>query len=249
MFCAINHQSTRFYLKLCEFIDLIAKKFEQKFINPLGNKLYEHKMGIKHAHQACFSALREEKKQSFREISPITHLEPKIMVAADKGTMHKDSSRQVIVATAVGDDETLITASSVTEASALGTAVHFKKEVSDIFCPKNISAICTDGAAYYTGHENGMVALLKKDLDFHEKMVFLPDLCHKTEILFDFNPPRWLLDALANIKIIAALVNNSSILGQGLVKYSEVSNKNYVTMSFVPETRFTEYIHIQLQSV
>ena len=127
-----------------------------------------------------FFCIKRRKKQSFRHISPITQLEPKIMVAADKGTMHKDSSRQVIVATAVGDDglpyETLITASSVTDASALGTAAHFKKEVSDIFCPKNICAICTDGASYYTGHENGMVALLIKVLDFHEKMVFLPDL-------------------------------------------------------------------------
>ena len=57
-------QSTRFYPQLCEVIDLIGNNLVQKFINPLGNK-YQHKMGIKHAQQACFSTLREKKKQSF----------------------------------------------------------------------------------------------------------------------------------------------------------------------------------------
>ena len=252
MFCAIHTESTRFYPDLCEFIDKIGRNVDESFLHPLGNK-YQHKMGIQHAQKACFSSLRAEKKLCFDKVSPITQLKPRIMVAADKGTMHNDASRQVIVATSLDDKglprETLITASGVTDASAVGTAAHFKKEASEIFNTKNVCAICTDGVSYYTGHKNGMVSLLKKDPDFKSNLVFLPDLCHKTELLFDADPPKWLLDTIANTKIIVSFINSTSVLGQGLTKYSKLSGKDYVIMPTVPETRFTEYLHIRLQSV
>ena len=93
---------------------MTGKNISEDFINPLGNK-YQHHMGIKHAQIAAYKSIRDERKLIFQSISPITLLKLHAMLTANKGTIHKDITRQVIVAKVVGNDglpsEILITAS------------------------------------------------------------------------------------------------------------------------------------------
>ena len=48
---------------------------------------------------------------------------------------------------------------------------------------ENVAIISTDGASVYVGKHYGMIEILKWSSELSNKVIFLPDLCHKTEIL------------------------------------------------------------------
>ena len=252
IFCACHHESVRFFTDLCNFIDMTGKNLSEDFIHPLGNK-YQHSIGIQKAQIAAYNSIRDDKKTKFKNISPLTLLPPSVMLAADKGTVHKDVTQQVIVATVVGNDglpsEILVTASGVTDPSAAGAAQHFNNEVSKLIAPQQVSVICTDGASYYTGKERGMIQRLKKQFNFNNKLIFLSDVCHKAELLFGSSLTMWVDTTLDSCKNIVNAINNNSELSKGLFDYSQVVNKKFVTLPTVPETRFSEYTHKQTKAI
>ena len=64
----------------------------------------------------------------------------------------------------------LITA-NCNDGTAKSAYLHFKKCMTPIFNLKQISAICTDDAAYYKGSRSGMVQLIKTDQDFNSNII------------------------------------------------------------------------------
>ena len=89
-------------------------------------------------------------------------------------------------------------ATCVTDSSAFGATEDFKKEIKNYLDPKQVAVICTDGAAYYTGSNNGMIAQLKNDIDFDDKFIYLPDVCHKI--------PSWVLDFINTKNIVNTIL-------------------------------------------
>ena len=231
---------------------MTGKNISEDFINPLGNK-YQHHMGIKHAQISAYKSIRDERKLIFQSISPITLLKPRVMLAADKGTIHKDITRQVIVATVIGNDglssEILVTASGVKDPSAAGAAQYFNNEISKLITPERVSVICTGGASYYTVRERCMIQQLKEFYNFNNKLIFLSDVCHKSKLLFESSLIMWVDHIINTCKNIVSAIQNNSELAKGLFEYSQVVNKTFVSMPTVPETRFAEYTHKQTQSI
>ena len=85
---------------------------------------------------------------------------------------------------------------------------------------QQVSVLSTDGASSYTGKHSGMFQLLRRSQYCSEKLIYLPDVCHRAERLMANNNPPWVDDAIEKAERIISKVNMSSNLRQSLLTYA-----------------------------
>ena len=253
-FFASHYQPYRYFEEFCLMQDIMASNLSgsDECLSPLGNKQHG-KMALRHAQIACYSAVTENMHCKNSVVQRITGYKRRHMISVDKGTANRDATRQVIVSTHINSEgyptEDLISAACCYDATATGAANHVKKECSKIMDTKSICVICTDGASVYTGSENGMIAQLKRDVDFSDKLVYLPDLCHKAERLVFHKKAGWVYDVLETSSFIVSGIRQHSYFGKALKAAQQNSGKIYFSMQTMCKTRFVEYSHNHINSI
>ena len=254
MFVICNYLSGRFFPELCVFILKLfnSSTISSKLQSPFGNR-HLTTQGFKKATVALYkTAFNDIKKKLAKTFLP-TGEKHKFMISADKGTARKDSARQVIICTYINShgvpEEALLSAEKITDGTAFGAASHLETETANIIDTKNIAVMCTDGASVYTGCENGMVEQLKRNADFGEKIVYLPDLCHRAERLICKDKPDWVSETIVMSTFIVKEVNTHPKIEVALKNYAKASNKIFYALQPMCNTRYTEYAHIHIQSI
>ena len=92
----------------------------------------------------------------------------------------------------------LISVVRIFDNSATGAFDHVTKHCSEFIDTRNIVAACTDGASNYTGRHTGMFTKIKADPLCSDKIIHLPDLCHRTELLLKNTLPAGLRDFIGD---------------------------------------------------
>jgi hypothetical protein len=228
----------RFYPLLCTTLQIISRES----INPLGNN-HQSFNAVPKAQYACYEACREIVSRELKKTLSATGQTPRLHLSADKGTARKDCSRQAIVGTHIGGDgyprEVLLSVAAVQDSTANGAAQHFTKNVASLVDTKQIAFISTDGAATYTGRHKGMFQQLKEDSNrYTDKLLFIPDLCHRLERLLNNNSPAWFTDVIDTTDRVIAKMNSSPNLRNAVISYGQEAGLKYYAMQTTCETRF-----------
>ena len=88
-----------------------------------------------------------------------------------------------------------------------------------------------------------MIQQLKEFYNFNNKLIFLSDVCHKSELLFESSLTMWVDHIINTCKNIVP--SKTTELAKGSFENSQVVIKKFVTMPTVQKTRFAEYTHKQ----
>jgi len=251
---ATYHLPYRFYPLLCTTIHVMSANSETNLPYLLGNNNQSYNV-VPKAQYACYEACVDKMKAD--RIVPLlaTKQSPRFQICADRGTSYKDCSRQAIVETNIGPDgyshEYLVSVAGISDSTSNGAAEHFTKYTSKILDTNQIAVISTDGAATYTGKNKGMFQLLKANRHFYnEKVLFLPDLCHRAERLLANNNPAWLEDTIDQCDKLISKFNSSPLLRQALIKFESVEKGiKLFAMEGTCDTRYAEYMHKSIHSL
>jgi len=245
----------RFWPLFCTTLNIMAKNSEGRETKSfVGNNNQSHNV-VPHAQYACYEACMEKMQTELRKVFLATGQPLRFHLCADKGTAQKDCTRQAIVETHIGFDgyphESLVSVDGINDATANGASLHFTKYVSSILKTSQIVAISTDGASTYTGRHKGMFQVLKSDHEnYSDKLLYLPDLCHRTERLLDNNSPAWLEEAIETNDKLISRINSSPLLREAMLKHVNIeTGVKLFAMQTTCETRYAEYLHRSLQSV
>ena len=253
LFVTEQNLSTRFFARLCLFVDRIYDKFKDCTpVNPIGNRQHST-MALRKLQTAVYEGMVEELKSFLCENTKL-NLPRKFVICADKGTAYNDASRQVVIATYIGRDgmptESVLGAAAIRDATALGAKNNFKDCVTKFVDPKNVIAISTDGAAVYVGKHRGMYSLLVNDADFSEKLLNLPDVCHRTERWIKNNEPEWLSRTLIASQTLVGLIKQNTKLEEALNKVNaqDIEVKYYELKTLV-KTRYAQFTYDHVMSI
>ena len=247
------HLPYRFYPQLCTAIHIMCEESDGNVrrSNLLGNNNQSHNI-VPHAQYACYEAELQKAKETLESIMPATGQRRRFHVAADKGTSAKDATRQAIVETHIGSDghlrEMLVGVESVFDQTAQGAADQLTICLSKVLDTRHVAVISTDGAASYTGRYNGMIQLLKSSTSFSDNIIYLPDLCHRTERLLGNNCPAWVENSVAEIDNLISRFNSSPQIRNAIQKSGECHGDLFA-MQTTCQTRYAEYMHRTIQSV
>ena len=116
--------------------------------------------------------------------------------------------------------EVLISVACITAKNDAGVADHVKQNVKKLIAPSQVAVLCTDTPAVYVGEQTGMYLRLYHDKEFSDKLIFLPDLCHKVENLMFNTRPQWAFDAgsLLGYRRVRQQIADSSNSSQNVIK-------------------------------
>ena len=154
--------------------------------------------------------------------------------------------------THIGSDgfprEMLLSAAAIFDSTAKGAAEHFTVNVSSLVDTCQIAFISTDDAATCTVSHKGMFMQLKENDMYSEKLLFLPDLCHRIERLFGNNTPTWFAEVIDKTDRIIAKMNTSQHLRNAVISYGNQAGLKYFAMQTTCQTRLVAMVNsIQLK--
>ena len=239
----------RFYPVLCTTLHIICRDGR----NPLGNNNQSLNV-VPKAQHACYEACRDMVSRDLKAMLQATCQSRRIHLCADKGTASKDCSRQAIVATHIGSDgypcEVLLSVAGIADSTAKGAAQHLTKHVSSLVDTQQVAIISTDGAATYTGLHSGMFKRLKDDnVGYSNKLMYIPDLCHRLERFLENNTPAWVQEVVEVTDKVIAKMNSSHHLQNAVIAEGHsAGGLKYFIMQATCQTRFAEYLHNSLRS-
>ena len=177
------------------------------------------------------------------------------MLALDKGTVSKDCTRQIIVATTINSDglseETFITANKCPKATAEGAVEHLTENAGKLINLQNVAVVCTDGAAYYVGPSHGMMKQLQEHKSYNENILHLNDAAHSAELLMVHTMADWVIETTSKTKNICSnIMEHYYKIHRALAEMSNCcDNLNFTVLQQMVTTRYCEYAHRHFESI
>lgn len=245
--------STRAYSKLCMLMHRVNENMGADRINPLGNR---HHSGpaLKIMTLANFKAMIDNMKAFHSSNNKVTKQLRSYCICADKGTAPSDATRQVLIATFLNEEglpvENVFSAACIYNQDADGALEHFRTYTKRFINLKCIVAVCTDSASIYLGKHVGMYPQLLTDSFFSKKLLFLPDFCHKCELLFKNKRPSWLQQMFTTSKELVSNIKSDKYYIEELRKLDNAQvGIKYFGLRTQSETRFTQYSYAHINSI
>ena len=197
---------------------------------------------------SSFEAGKKQIKDKMTLVNALTKQRRKYAIAVGKDTVPFDASRQVIVASYMEDDgsvqEVLISAGRISSHSAGDAFDYVTKCCADYFETKDIVSVCTDEASNCTGRHTIVFDRMKLNPLYSDKIIHLPDLCHRTELLLKNSLPMWLQKTLSDANTIGQTLTMRSALSQKLMELSSASSEwIFFPLTSNSETRYFEHSH------
>ena len=222
-------------------------------VNYLGNG-HPSTQNFKDLTLSNFEAGKKQIKDKMDSINVLTKQRRKCAIAVGKDTVPFDASRQIIVASYMEDDgsiqEVLISAGRVSSHSADDAFKNVTKCCADYVETTNIVAVCADETSNCVGRHTVVFDRMKSDPSYNDKMIHLPDLCHRMELLLKNTLPAWLQKTLSEASTISQKLSVRSPLSQRLTELSNAdSNWIFFPVTSISETRYFEHTHHLIDSI
>ena len=226
--------------KLAAFLKCVVP---QGTMNPMGNRHHSTR-NFKDLVLCNFEAGQKLIKEEINSVNTLTKQKRKCTIAIDKSTAPLDASREVIVASYMEDDgsirEVLLSAGKISD----NPFDHVTRQCEAFMETTNIVAVSTDGASNLTGRHADVFTRMKADSSYSDKMIHLPDLCHRMQLLLKNTLPPWLQETLSEANTISQILTFKSPLSQKLTEMSNSNSKGkFFPVTSVSETSNSESVH------